>query len=560
MKYWFLIVALAASMAQAKMYQWVDENGRTHFSDKPPTSILEQESVYQKPSVNNLSKNVIQPKKTRISSVKSSMSDSANTTLVVFKMRGLLQQKKYAELNRILESARVSALKNLSTEQTLVNLYHSFGLANKEYVQLLNGWVNAYPASYQPFLARAHYYQTMGWEERGGKWGSETSNKQKSTMKSYFAKARADVTKALNRNPSSLMAYVLLIQDSYVQSDFKVVDKDYKQGLRLSPASYVLRRGYIRCLRPRWGGSLESMLLVVKDTEKYIDKNHQLINLASWVLEDVASAQYTRNAYTAAKDTLDDGLLKIKKLAEQYGYLDIKPDDYLWYKQGEAHKALDNYDESLKYFGLAIEGNANVGDYYLERAKTYSNMKNYVESSHDLMMALKIQPQDKQYHSFKERLIVRLRYRSYEEKEALDYVQSLHYVNLALELDPNDINSLRRRAYVYLAKRQVRQAKQDIDKAIELDPTDYESYKDMDNVLLLEHRFSEIAEYWKKYIAIKPNDSRAYFERAGTYYHMKRIDLAVKDAQKAIDLGHPNAAESLSYYKNEMIHGRSGRR
>jgi tetratricopeptide (TPR) repeat protein len=541
------------------MYQWVDENGRTHFSDKPPAAILEKEAAHQssaKKSSSNISSPSRNSNRAASPSANVSRSTSDNETLVVFKIRNLLQQKKYSELNRILESARVSALKDLSTEESLLHLYQSFGLAKKEYVQLLNGWVNAYPASYQPFLARALYFQKMGWKVRGGKWGSETSDNQKKSLKSYLAKANADIKKALNRNPSSLIAYVLLIQNSYGQSGFKEVDKDFKQGLKLSPASYILRRGYIYRQRPRWGGSLERMLAVIKKSESYIDENNKLINLASWLLEDVASLQAGRNAYTAAKATLDNGLMEIKRAASQNGYLDINPDSYILYKQGKVHKALENYDQALGYFDLAIKGDANVGDYYFERAKTYNNMKEHVKSAKDLKIALEIQPQDESYISFKERLIARLSYRSYEEKEALKYVESLRYVNLALELDPASINALRRRSYVYLAKRQVRLAKQDMDKAIELDLADYESYKGMDNVLLLERRFAEIAEYWKQYIAIKPSDSRAYFERAGTYYHMKRMDLAVKDAQKAVDLGHPNAKEGLLRYKAELIRGR----
>ena len=94
-----------------------------------------------------------------------------------------------------------------------------------------------------------------------------------------------------------------------------------------------------------------------------------------------------------------------------------------------------------------------------------------------------------------------------------------------------------------------------MDKAIELDLSDYDSYKGMDDVLLMERRFEEVATYWGQYIALKPNDSRAFFERAGTYYHMKRIDLAVKDARRAVTLGHPNAAESLDYYERLLIGG-----
>jgi tetratricopeptide (TPR) repeat protein len=144
-------------------------------------------------------------------------------------------------------------------------------------------------------------------------------------------------------------------------------------------------------------------------------------------------------------------------------------------------------------------------------------------------------------------------YDSYKAERNVKLTEALRLVNFSLQLNPYHIKSLRRRSYVYVAKRQIRQAKQDMDTAIELDPSDYDSYKGMDDVLLMERRFEEIAAYWGKYIALKPNDSRAFFERAGTYYHMKRIDLAVKDAQHAVKLGHPNAAEELRHYKAVMV-------
>jgi len=541
------------------MYQWVDDKGRTHFSDKPPAALLE------KPSASKVTAHV--PKKSTSQhsgknsnqytdrSIQSPQSGLASKPILTLRMRKLLRQKNYQELHNLLESAQVSAVSDVSTEEQLIDLYQSFGLTTEEFGQSLNEWVNAYPASYQPFLARAHYFQSMGWHARGAKWGSETSDKQKSTMKGYFAKAQADIKKALNRNSSSLMAYLLLMQGTYASSDFDELDRAFKKGLKLSPASYKLRQRYIRRQRPRWGGSFEKMIAVVVESEALIDKNPELINLASWILEDVASNQYSNGNYTLAKKTLAEGLSKIEDAAVQNGYSSVKTDHFLLYKQGRVEKQLDNYKAALKYFDLAIEGNENGSDYYYERSKVQKLLKNYAASTSDLLIALTIDRTDKSYLAFRKRLIDTLNYASYEAKKNVKLTEALRLVNFSLQLDPYHIKSLRRRSYVYIAKRQIRQAKQDMDKAIELDPSDYDSYKGMDDVLLMQRRFEEIAAYWKKYIALNPNDSRAYFERAGTNYHMKRIDLAVKDAQHAVKLGHPNAEEELRYYKAVLIGG-----
>jgi tetratricopeptide (TPR) repeat protein len=555
MKYWILVITLlCTALVQAKMYQWVDDKGKRHFSDKPPAAILETRPaskasahVPRQSTTNNRGKTGTQ------------LSNSENQPLLILRMRNLLAQKKYQELNGLLESAQVSALKDLSTEEHLIDLYQSFGLTTEAFGQSLNAWVNAYPASYQPFLARAHYFQSMGWHARGAKWGSETTDKQKSSMKSYFAKAQADVEKGLNRNPSSLMAYLLLMQGTYVDDDFNALESAYEKGLKISPASYKLRQRYIRRQRPRWGGSLEKMIGVIKNSEAVIDENHELINLASWILEDVASRQYSNGNHTLAKKTLAEGLSKIERLAVQSGYSEIKTDHHLLYKQGKIEAKLENYESALNFFDLAIEGNENGADYYYERSRAYESLKKYSKSSKDLMIALAIDPLSEYSLTFKKRLIHNLNVQSYNAQHTVKFSQALRFINIALQLDPNDIKSLRRRSYVYIAKRQIRQAKHDMDKAIELNHSDYDSYKGMDDVLLRQRRFEEIAAYWKKYIALKPNDSRAYFERAGTYYHMKRFDLAVKDARQAVKLGHPNAEESLRWYEADLIGGRAKR-
>jgi tetratricopeptide (TPR) repeat protein len=554
MKYWICVITLlCTTLVQAKMYQWVDDKGRTHFSDKPPASIIKKPSAIKttahvptKSISNNSSKG-----SGRSSS--SPINNSVNQPLLILEMRNLLEQKKYQELNSLLELAGISALEDVSTEEHLMDLYQSFGLTTEAFGKSLNEWVNAYPASYQPFLARAHYFQTMGWHARGAKWGSETSDKQKSSMKSYFSKAEDDVNKALNRNPSSLMAYLLLMQGTYVKSGFNELDSAFEKGLKLSPASYKLRQRYIRRQRPRWGGSFEKMIEVVVESEALIDKNPELINLSSWILEDIFSNQYRNGNYTLAKKTLGEGLTRINNSAIQSGYSEIKTDHFILYKQGRVEMQLDNYSAALKYFDLAIEGDENGADYYYERSKAQQSLKNYSKSTSDLVIALAINPLDESYLSFRKRLISILIYDSYKAERNVKLTEALRLVNFSLQLNPYHIKSLRRRSYVYIAKRQIRQAKQDMDKAIELDPSDYDSYKGMDDVLLMERRFEEIAAYWGKYIALKPNDSRAFFERAGTYYHMKRIDLAVKDAQHAVKLGHPNAAEELRYYKAVLI-------
>ena len=43
----FLALLISSLTSQAAIYQWVDTNGKVHFSDKKPTHIEAEEKHYQ---------------------------------------------------------------------------------------------------------------------------------------------------------------------------------------------------------------------------------------------------------------------------------------------------------------------------------------------------------------------------------------------------------------------------------------------------------------------------------------------------------------------------------
>lgn len=552
MHYFFLALAIFCSaLAQAKVYQWVDESGRTHFSDKPPAALLEKKPPPPVPSSIKSNTNTV------LNSALAHKKEKASTKQpLILQIRQLLEEQKYSKLNAILEAARATALTDLSKEADLVTLYRAFNINSKQYAEKFNSWVNAYPASYQPFLARAKYFQTMGWMARGHKWGSETSDEQRTEMNTYFSKAQEDIQKALRRNPKSIVAYLIWIDISNATADLAESEIILRDGLKVSPASYEIRRSYIRRLRPRWGGSIEKMVEFSAESLQVVDKNPQLLSLPAWILEDIASSLVRNKNYTLAISTLDEGFLKLKNAASSEGYYQIEFDPYLINMQGYTHYRSENYAEALKYLNIAISQNENIDDFYYHRSKVNSALKNYLTSANDHLIALSINPYSEKYISHKNYLVARLTYQAYEARKNLRYPKALQLLNMALTLDPYKDSTLRSRAYLYIKKNQIKQAKQDVDRAIELMPLEYDNYKAMDDVLLQQRRFKEITQYWDKYIELQPKDSRAFFERSGTYYHLKRLDLAMKDAKIAAALGHPNAEALYQSYQPQWSSGK----
>ena len=154
--------------------------------------------------------------------------------------------------------------------------------------------------------------------------------------------------------------------------------------------------GYPDC-RQEFYDSFEKMIEVVVESEALTDENPELINLSSWILEDIFSNQYRNGNYSLAKKTLGEGLTRINNAAIQNGYSEIKTDHFILYKQGRVEMQLDNYSAALKYFDLALEGNENGADYYYERSKTQQSLKNYSKSTSDLVIALASLKQQTEY-------------------------------------------------------------------------------------------------------------------------------------------------------------------
>ena len=99
------------------------------------------------------------------------------------------------------------------------------------------------------------------------------------------------------------------------------------------------------------------------------------------------------------------------------------------------------------------------------------------------------------------------------------------------------------RSKAYYDQRKLKAATKDAKRAVNLDQTNIEYYKFLDLILLQSKDFDQIIKYWNHYLSLAPKDSDAYMERSGTNYHKGDIKSAIRDAKKAQELGHIEAAE-----------------
>jgi len=149
------------------------------------------------------------------------------------------------------------------------------------------------------------------------------------------------------------------------------------------------------------------------------------------------------------------------------------------------------HEEALEWFNKAINLDP-VSNHFMNRAITYTVLKQPQKAFDDYETAIKIDPNNFQAYANRGNLYDDL---GQTELAINDYSQ-------AIRLNPRDAFAYRNRAIVYIKKKEYQSALEDLDRAIEIDPN---------------------------YIA-------AYLSRRCVYTALKRLDDAERDREKIIKL------------------------
>ena len=142
-----------AFSANAEIYKYVDKNGKVHFSDKPfnqskakPVDNSSKVAPVAKAPQSKVSQSKVpQPEKP-------SPVASGYPATIAYKVRTLLDEKSYTELNRFLAQLKRSALNHVQDEDRLWAAYNAFAVAGEGLESKLSAWVSATPGAYQPYL------------------------------------------------------------------------------------------------------------------------------------------------------------------------------------------------------------------------------------------------------------------------------------------------------------------------------------------------------------------------------------------------------------------------
>ena len=204
-----------------------------------------------------------------------------------FAFRRLVLRHEYATLDSILTAAAESAHADYRNESYLFGAYDAMQ-GDTALAEPLARWSHERPTSAPAYLARASYLTGQAWTARGTAYGAYTPQKRFDRMNALFAQAKPCVDTALTLSPRSAEAYLLLLSITKSSSDTALWHTYVTKGLEDIPASFWLRRRYMRNITPRWGGSYDLMRAFAEASQAMADTNPRLRALLGYVELDSA--------------------------------------------------------------------------------------------------------------------------------------------------------------------------------------------------------------------------------------------------------------------------------
>jgi len=199
---------------------------------------------------------------------------------------GLLRNSDFQRLEQYFSVMQSRFRSGRASAEELRNAFRAFYPTDRSLAPQYDAWVNKYPKSYAARVARGIYYKKVGYEERGGKYISETSEGQIAKMDQAMRNAIGDFGASIKLDPKPFLSYFHMIDITSSYAGIAYTREMYDHAISLAPRFVDVRRKYMLALEDKWGGSLEQMKEFLDECRRESLPKSQLNALESMVYED----------------------------------------------------------------------------------------------------------------------------------------------------------------------------------------------------------------------------------------------------------------------------------
>jgi len=241
--------------------------------------------------------------------------------------------------------------------------------------------------------------------------------------------------------------------------------------------------------------------------DKQVELNARIVGVESGEIINATNAQLK-------KDWLD----KYRKLLAEK--IKNPKDAKTFYDRGVINNDLEEYNNAIANFGIAITINPTYGGAYYSRGLAYLRKGDNDKAIEDYTKAIQLQPDD--WMAFNDRGV------AYARKGDLD--KSIEDFTVPISLNPTHPLAYWNRGFSYMHKGEFDKAVPDFSKVVELKP----EFKGPNGA-------SESAQYWRR---------SAYFNSGAAYYDKGEYDKAIPIFDETIKTDPDFAA--VAYYFRGM--------
>ena len=189
-------------------------------------------------------------------------------------MQSLIEKGHAAELDRYMQDALQKERTRPGFEGFLDHIYFgNFSDPSAQTRAMIDAWKEQSPKSAFAYVASGRSYLHMAWSARGEDSVANTPRENFIAMDKWLALGKADLDEAIKLNPRIAHAYSLLIDMAMLKGDDAAASDAASRGLAVEPANYSIYSQMVWKAEPKWGGSIEDMLLIVHHAQIHASKN-----------------------------------------------------------------------------------------------------------------------------------------------------------------------------------------------------------------------------------------------------------------------------------------------
>ncbi len=152
---------------------------------------------------------------------------------------------------------------------------------NDRGTELADEWVKADPDSAYALAGRGVGYLRQAWRARGTRYVRDTPESNFIAMRDLAEKARTDLQEAVRRSPRLIVAYASLMSLAQLTSEHGLLSHAAEKALDLDPADQWIYDHWLDALAPQWGGTPADRQRIIERGMQHADENPLLKRLAA---------------------------------------------------------------------------------------------------------------------------------------------------------------------------------------------------------------------------------------------------------------------------------------